>query len=210
MRIAIIGTGNVGSALARGFKGKGHDVQLGTRDPSSSASAALAAETEAQAADPATSAAGADVVILALPWWGAEEAIKALGDLSGKIVIDCTNPLGMVDGQLTLTMGHDVSGGETLARWLPTAKVVKTLNTVGAEIMEDNSRMQHRPVMFMAGNYDDAKATVSALLRELGFEPLDAGDISKSRLLEPFGMTWINQALFRGKGRNWAFAAVEG
>jgi predicted dinucleotide-binding enzyme len=94
--------------------------------------------------------------------------------------------------------------------WLPQARVIKSLNQVGAELMADNSQLPHRPVMFMAGNDDAAKAMVAALLTDLGFEPLDAGDIAKSRLLEPFGMTWINQALFRGKGRNWAFATISG
>jgi hypothetical protein len=88
--------------------------------------------------------------------------------------------------------------------------VVKTLNQVGAEMMADNAALPHRPVMFMAGNNATAKAQVAALLADLGFEPLDAGDVTKSRILEPLAMVWINQALFRGKGRKWAFAAVEG
>jgi len=86
--------------------------------------------------------------------------------------------------------------------------VVKTLNQVGAEMMADNRALPHRPVMFMAGDSDAAKARVATLLGDLGFEPLDAGDLAKARLLEPFGMVWINQALARGKGRHWAFAAV--
>jgi predicted dinucleotide-binding enzyme len=85
---------------------------------------------------------------------------------------------------------------------------VKTLNQVGAEMMADNTSLPNRPVMFMAGNDDAAKGAVAQLLTDLGFDPLDAGDITRSRLLEPFGMVWINQALFRGKGRSWAFAAV--
>ncbi|MFN3993102.1 MAG: NADPH-dependent F420 reductase [Tabrizicola flagellatus] len=210
MRIAIIGTGNVGGAIARGLKGKGHAVTLGARSPDDAEVKALAAETGAGVAFPAEASARADLVILALPWGVAEGAVKALGDLSGKVVIDCMNPLGMVAGALGLTIGHATSGGEMVAGWLPGAQVVKTLNQVGAEIMAQNAHLPHRPVMFMAGDNDAAKAQVAALLADLGFEPLDAGDITKSRLLEPFGMVWINQALFRGKGRNWAFAAVEG
>ncbi len=76
--------------------------------------------------------------------------------------------------------------------------------------MARNDHLPQRPAMVMAGNDDAAKAQVAAVLTDLGFDPLDAGDITKSRLLEPFAMVWINQALFRGKGRNWAFAAVEG
>jgi hypothetical protein len=208
MRIAIIGTGNVGSAIARGLKGKGHRVTLGARDPHADEVAALAAETGAAAVQPASAAATAEVVILALPWSVAEAAVKELGDLSGKIVIDCMNPLGVMNGALGLTIGHTSSGGEIVQGWLPGTHVVKTLNQVGAEIMARNDHLAHRPVMFMAGNSDGAKAQVATLLTDLGFEALDAGDLTKARILEPFGMVWINQALFRGKGRAWAFAAV--
>jgi hypothetical protein len=208
MRIAIIGTGNVGGAIARGLKGKGHEMVLGARDPQAADVAALAAETGATAMAPEAAAAAGDVVILALPWGAAEGAVRALGDLAGKTVIDCMNPLGMVGGALGLTLGHNTSGGEIVQGWLPGAHVVKTLNQVGAEIMAKNDHLPHRPVMFMAGDDDAAKAQVSVLLADLGFAALDAGDISKSRLLEPFGMVWINQALFRGMGRTWAFAAV--
>ncbi len=210
MQIAIIGTGHVGSAIARGLKGLSHSVILGARDPQAAEVVTLAAETGAVVALPAEAAARADLVILALPWAAAEAAVKGLGDLAGKIVIDCMNPLGMVDGALGLTLGHSTSGGEIVAGWLPGALVVKTLNQVGAEIMARNHHLAHRPVMLMAGDSDAAKASVATILTDLGFEPLDAGGLSKARLLEPFGMVWINQALMRGKGRDWAFAAVQG
>lgn len=208
MRVAIIGTGNVGSAIARGLKGKGHAVALGARDPHGAEVKELAQAAGATVAEPAEAAAGADLVVLALPWNVAEAAVRALGDLSGKIVIDCMNPLGMVEGALGLTIGHTTSGGEVVQGWLPGAHVVKTLNQVGAEIMARNDHLPHRPVMFMAGNSNAAKAAVGRVLMDLGFEALDAGDIAKSRLLEPFGMVWINQSILRGKGRLWAFAAV--
>lgn len=185
-------------------------VTLGVRSPADADVASLAAETGATAAAPAAAVAAADVVILALPWAVAEAAVTSLGSLADKTVIDCMNPLGMVDGALGLTLGHVTSGGETVAGWLPGAHVVKTLNQVGAEIMARNSHLPHRPVMFMAGDSDAAKAQAAALLTDLGFEAFDAGGLTKSRLLEPFGMVWINQALFRGNGRNWALAAVAG
>jgi 8-hydroxy-5-deazaflavin:NADPH oxidoreductase len=208
MRIAIIGTGTVGGALAHGLKGKGHAVALGARNPDSPEVIALSAATGAACTTPAQAAAAADIVILALPWAAVEAAVTTLGDLSGRVVIDCTNPLGRTAEGLGLTLGHTTSGGELVQSWLPSARVVKTLNQVGAEMMADNSGLAHRPVMFMAGNDDAAKSVVAQLLTDLGFEPLDAGDIAKSRLLEPFGMVWINQALIRGKGRTWAFAAI--
>ncbi|MFM7332899.1 MAG: NADPH-dependent F420 reductase [Tabrizicola sp.] len=210
MRVAIIGTGNVGSAIALGLKGKGHQLALGARDPKAADVVALANDTGAKAMSPEAAAAMGDVVVLALPWRVVESAVKTLGALAGKTVIDCMNPLGMVDGTLGLTVGHSSSGGEIVQGWLPAAHVVKTLNQVGAEMMAKNDCLPHRPCMFMAGNDDQAKAVVATLLADLGFAAFDAGDITKARLLEPFGMVWINQALVRGKGRNWAFAAVEG
>ncbi|MFN8831983.1 MAG: NADPH-dependent F420 reductase [Labrys sp. (in: a-proteobacteria)] len=209
MRIAIIGTGNVGGAIARGLAGKGHEVRLGARDPKGAEVTALAAAVGASVALPSEAARQADIVILALPWTTAESAIAALGDLTGKTVIDCMNPLGMVGGSLGLTIGHTTSGGEIVQNLIPGAHVVKTLNQVGAEIMADAGSLPHRPVMFMAGNDAAAKERVASLLATLGFEALDAGDLTKARILEPFGMVWINQALMRGKGRNWAFAAVQ-
>src|ERR1700756_732453 len=104
MKIAIIGTGNVGSALARGLKKSSHMVVLGARDITDRATQDLAAEADAELASPGEAAGSAEMVVLALPWNVAEAAVKALGDLSGKIVIDCMNPLGMIDGVLGLTL----------------------------------------------------------------------------------------------------------
>ena len=210
MKVAIIGTGNVGSAIALGLAGKGHDVILGARNPDAAEVTRLAADTGASRATPRAAAEAAEVVLLALPWTAAPAAIAALGPLPGKVVIDCMNPLGMVDGALTLLIGHSTSGGEVVQSLLPQARVVKTLNQVGAEIMARNAHLPHRPVQFMAGDDGAAKAVAATLLRDLGFDPLDAGGLAKARLLEPFGMVWINQAILRGKGRDWAFAAVAG
>lgn len=209
MRIAIIGTGAVGTALAAGLTRCGHEVVFGSRDPHSARVTDLAAASGARVRTPADAAADADIVVLALPWRVMAEATVGLGDLSGRIVIDCSNPLGMVDGALALTLGFETSGGETVQRFLPASRVVKTLNQVGAEIMADPTGLPVRPTMLMAGNDPAAKEAVASLLQALGFAPLDAGDITLSRLLEPFGMLWINQALRRGKGRHWAFAAID-
>lgn len=210
MRVAIIGVGNVGSAIARGLAGKGHQLVLGVRDPAKPEVVALAAATGAALAAPDQAAQGAEVVVLALPWRVAEAALKALGDLSGKVVIDCMNPLGMVEGTLGLIVGHSTSGAEMVQAWLPGARVVKTLNQVGAEIMAKNDHLPHRPVQFVAGDDEAARSAAKMLLDDLGFEALDAGNLVRARILEPFAMVWINQAILRGKGRNWAFAAVAG
>jgi 8-hydroxy-5-deazaflavin:NADPH oxidoreductase len=205
----MIGTGNVGTALARAWARTGHRLVLGARNISDPKVAALARETGADVSLPAEAAASAEVVTLALPWQAAEGAVKALGGLKDKIVIDCMNPLTMPGGKLGLDRGFNTSGAEALAGWIPQARVVKALNQVGAEMMADNAGLSHRPLMFMAGNDAAAKQAVAGLLTDIGFEALDAGDLTMARLLEPFGLVWINQALVRGKGRNWAFAAVD-
>lgn len=208
MKIAIIGAGKVGASIATGLARKGHTIILGTRDPGKADIKALMAKLGASAMPQREAAANADVTVLSLPWGAAEGAIKALGDLKGKTVIDCMNPLGMVGGALGLTTGFTTSAGEMVQAWLPGAHLVKTLNQVGAELMANNSRLAGRPVMFMAGNDDGAKRAVVSLLTALGFEPQDAGDLSKARILEPYAMVWINQALLRGAGRDWAFGMV--
>lgn len=208
MWIAIIGAGNVGQALARGWSRAGHEIVFGVRSPDDAATRAVATNVGAALALPADAAAGAEIVVLALPWAAAESAMASLGDLTDKTVIDCMNPIARTVGGVGLALGHTTSGGEQVSHWAPGAHVVKTLNQVGAEIMADPSALPHAPAMFLAGDKDAAKGTVGTLLADLGFEPLDAGDLTKARLLEPLALVWINQAIMRGKGRNWALAAV--
>ena len=208
MKIAIIGAGSVGGALARGWARKGHDLVLGVRDPSDHAGQSLCRDTRAQARLAPEAAAAAAVIVLALPWNAAAEAVQTLGPLAGKIVIDCMNPLTLRDDVLVLERGFTTSAGETLAEWLPAARIVKTLNQVGAAVMADTSGFAAPPVMFMASDHADAKATVAGLLADLGFEPLDAGNLIQSRYLEPYAMVWINQTLYQGKSLPWAFSAL--
>ncbi|MGL6208985.1 MAG: NADPH-dependent F420 reductase [Paracoccaceae bacterium] len=198
MRIAVIGTGNVGRAIGGGWTRVGHAVTYGSRTPEGGDQAL-----------PTNAVIGADVVAIALPWGAAEATIRGLGPLTGQIVIDCMNPLGMGPDGLGLLLGHTTSGAETVQSWLPQARVIKTLNQVGAEVTADTTGFPTPPVMFMAGDDPAAKATVATLLTDLGFEALDAGPLSKARLLEPFAMTWINQAMLRGHGRDWAFTAAK-
>jgi hypothetical protein len=185
-------------------------VIFGVRQLGDPGLARLLAGAGATEALPAAAAAQADVVVLALPWAVAEGAVKALGELEGKVVIDCMNPLTMTDGALGLERGFSTSGAETVQSWLPGAHVVKTLNQVGAEIMANPSMLAAIPVMFLAGDDMTAKAKAAALVTDAGFEVLDAGPLRQARLLEPLAMLWINQAIVRGEGRKWALGVLRG
>ena len=204
MRILIVGAGNVGGALGRAWLNRGHDVIYAVPDPQSPKYKSLPADRVKRLAG----RAGADVVVLATPFPAAKDALEALGDLGGAILIDCTNPLGMGPDGLQLTVGFETSGGEQIASWAKNAAVFKTLNQTGAENMEVADSYRPKPVMFVAGDSSAKKPTVLGLIAELGFEPVDAGPLKQARLLEPFGMLWIELALKLGQTRDFAFSMI--
>jgi predicted dinucleotide-binding enzyme len=162
----------------------------------------------ARLATPAAAARTTEVIVLATPWQATESAVRSLGNIAGKVLIDCTNPLTQSAEGLALALGHTVSGGELVARWAAGAAVFKTLNQTGAENMARAREFTERPVMFVAGDDDRQKPIVLGLVAELGFDAVDAGPLRIARLLEPFGMLWIDQALMRGAGRGFAFARL--
>jgi predicted dinucleotide-binding enzyme len=110
---------------------------------------------------------------------------------------------------LQLVLGFDTSAGEQVASWAPGAFVFKTLNTTGASNMARAAEYPVKPLMLVAGDEAGKKQVVMELVGMLGFEPVDAGPLKSARLLEPFGMVWIDQAMKRGRGRNFAFALVK-
>ncbi len=196
MQIAIIGTGNVGHALARALERAGHAIVFGTRTPDPSS---------AQQVTIAKASADAHATILAVPFGAAQDVITAGGGFAGKIVIDATNPLGMGSRGLGLTMGFTTSGGETIAAMAPNAKLFKTFNQTGFENMADAIAYKNRPVMFVAGDDATAKPLVMGLVTDAGFEALDAGDLAESRLLEAYAMLWIELARKRRLGSDFTF-----
>lgn len=193
MKIGIIGTGQVGSALQAGWLKAGHEVQMGGRT------------TGPGIADIAD---WAQIIVLAVPYAALDEVAVSIAPAADKIVIDCTNPITIGPAGVGLALGHSTSGAERLQQMLPGARVVKTLNQVGAEVMADTGGFAHPPVQFVAGDSDAARQTVATLVADLGFEPLQAGGLAKARLLEPFALVWINQAIAQKKGRDWAFVAM--
>jgi 8-hydroxy-5-deazaflavin:NADPH oxidoreductase len=206
MKIAIIGAGNVGSALGRAWLRIGEDVDFGVPNPADPKYASLPRE---RLRKPPEAARDAGIIVLATPWPATEGAVRSLGELSGKLIIDCTNPLGMGPNGLELVLGYNSSGGEQVAAWAPGASVFKTLNQTGAENMDKASQFPVRPVMFVAGDDDLKKPVVLELIDKLGFMAVDAGPLRIARLLEAYGMLWIDEALYRGRGQGFAFALTE-
>ncbi len=205
MRIAVIGMGNVGSALGRQWAKAGHDVVYCVRDPGNPKKRAQAHDSGASLG-PISIAASADTVLPAVPWTAIPETLKAAGDLTGKLLLDCTNP---VTPELThLTLGYTTSAGEEIARLVPTAKVVKIFNTNGAKNMADPDYGGHRVTMLYAGDHEDANRIAAALAAEIGFEPIYLGPLKEARLLEPLAMTWIILARHRGLGRDFALDII--
>jgi predicted dinucleotide-binding enzyme len=203
MKIGIIGSGNVGGTLGTRWAQSGHQVTFASRKPQSPEMQQLLAKAGPNArAGSVADATPADVLLLATPWPNTEEALRSAGDLSGKILIDATNPLLNLD---VLDVGTTTSAGEKVAQWARGARVVKAFNTVGNNIMADPAFDGRRPVLFYCGDDPAAKQTVAPLIEELGFEAVDAGALSQARTLEPFALLWISLAFKQNFGREFAF-----
>jgi|RhiMetdeSRZDD1v2_1073273.scaffolds.fasta_scaffold07982_11 predicted dinucleotide-binding enzyme len=205
MRIAIVGAGNVGQALGKGWRQAGHEVSYALRQATSNKVNALSADgARVVAMDQAS--ASAEVVVLAVPWPAVAAVLAGLGPLDGKILVDATNPL---TAKLELAVGFDDSAGETVARLAPGARVVKAFNTTGAENMANARGFAVKPMMPVAGDDATAKDAVRKLAEELGFEAVDAGPLAMSRQLEPLAVLWIKLAYAQGFGRSFAFALAQ-
>ncbi len=181
-KIGILGDGNVGGALARGLQRAGHEVKAVGRD---------------RAAIQAT-AAWEDVVLLAVHFGALDDVVKGAGaELAGKPVVDVTNA---IDAKMSLALGFSTSGAEELQRKLPKSHVVKAFNTVFAQHMGTGRLGDQALTAFVAGDDADAKATVLALARDIGFDAVDAGPLRNARLIEPMAYLNIQLAYVLGMG----------
>lgn len=189
--IAVIGTGNVGMALGTEFGGLDHTVIYGSRTPESEKTRALVGKTKnATAALPADAAAQADVIVLAVPGMATESVVKMLGDLSGKIIIDATNPLVFAGDPPTVTYGTDRSLGEIVQEAHPGAYVVKAFNTIGWPLMIDPP--VPAPIIPLAGDNAEAKSRVATWARAMGIETVDVGGIYHARVTEHLVVLMLN------------------
>lgn len=197
MNIGILGSGNVGGALGKGWAKRGHSVVFATRDPNSEkAKALLAATPNAKVAGLQETVDSSDILLVAIPWNALPEVLKSLKGLEGKIIIDATNRFG----------ASTLSAAEELAQLVPGAKVVKAFNTIGSDHM-DQPQFSDKPTMLVAGNDAQAKQTVMTLAEDLGFEAMDAGMLQSAAAIESLAKAWVG--LSRIWGRDFAFKVVK-
>lgn len=195
MRIAIIGAGRVGTTLGEGWARAGHDVVYGVREPGGEPGRLAVAEA----------VAGADVVVNALPF-GAVEAVFSGLDVGDAVLVDAANPLTPAADEAE--RARPDSGAERLAAWAQSSRVVKAFNTTGSANMADPAFDAGPAAMLVAADDEEAKAVVSALAAELGFDPVDAGPLSGARDLEHVANLWIRMAYGLGAGPGFAFAVL--
>lgn len=205
MKIAIIGTGNVGTVLGRRLGAAGHEITFVSRSPTSERSQELLRLPGVMAATRSLRDLDRDtpLVIYAGPYNHAQEMLQEAGDFGGSILVDCTNPLNKTFDALQL--GHCESAGERMAQWASGARVVKSFNTTSVATLAEPDYGEHQATQFYCGDDEDAKQVVAGLISELGMEPVDAGPLRHARYLEATAMLYIHLAVRGGWGGNCAF-----
>jgi len=208
MKLAFIGSGQVGAVLADNLVRAGHEVVLAARDPGSeSVRAALARQPRLAVAAPAAAVAAADVVFLATPYAANATALGGL-DLRGKVLVDCTNPVGP---GLSHGLESRTSGAETVQRLAPGARVVRAFTIYGWENFANSTYPGYgdlKPVMLLTGDDAAANTQVGEMCRALGWEPLDCGPLANALHLEHLTLLWIKLARAQGRGPDFVWAVL--
>jgi predicted dinucleotide-binding enzyme len=204
--ISILGTGRMATTLARCWLEKGNTVTLGSRNPDQVRGKLGALGEQVAVSDFASACAGAEVVVLAIPWAAAGEVIAACGDLSGKIIIDTTNPWSPDSDHLTVPA--ETSGAEEIARLARGAHVVKALNGIFWKNLRDPTFSGLPASMFYCGDDDSSKSTVAQLALQMNFDPIDCGPLPRARILESIGLLWARLAFEQGMGTDIAITLV--
>ena len=204
MNIAIIGTGNVGGALATKWANAGHQIRLGVKDTQNFKGKELLNNPNTSLHTISEAVQVADVILLATPAPAAVEVAQSLGDTSGKIIIDAMN----------VVMGRGPAGftntADAILAHTSTGKVIKCFNTTGFNNMENTLYNGVAIDAFMAGNDKQAKQTVRQLALDAGFaECFDVGGNDKFQLMEQFAFFWINLAMMQGQGREIGFKLLK-
>jgi len=200
MRVGILGSGLMGGKLGTIFARAGHEVVFSyARSTEKLKKLARAAKGTARAATPSEAVREADALLLAVHWSRIEDVLNQAGDLSGKVVLTCSLPMN--DDNTELVVAHTSSGAEELARRLPKARVVSAFNTVPSEVLfgvyETRSKSR-RPSLVYCGDDEEGKGVAAELIRDVGFDPLDAGPLRIARYTEPFALL-VGELAYEGE-----------
>jgi 8-hydroxy-5-deazaflavin:NADPH oxidoreductase len=202
MRVGILGSGRMGGKLGAIFARAGHQVVFSyARRSGKLEKLAREAGHNARAGAPAEAAREADALLLAVHWSRVPDVLKQAGDLSDKVIVTCSLPMNADDSGLVIA--HKSSGAEKLARMVPKARVVCAFNTVPSEVLFDvyrGRRKSRRASLVYCGDDRKAKAVAVELIRDAGFDPVDAGPLATARYTEPFALL-VAQLAYDGKGR---------
>ena len=215
MKIGILGSGAVGKALAIGFNSEGNEVMLGTRDPKASkiiewlsgAGKGITAGTFDETAK------FGEMIVLCPLYRAIDDVINLAGtkNFEGKIVIDTTNPIAEeppVNGVLKYVKTAEGSAGEHIQSILPNSHVVKAFNSIGSGYMYKPKFEEGQPTMFICGNNEEAKSTVTGILEKFGWDVMDSGGIEASNALEGLCIIWCARGFKEGQW-NHAFKLLK-
>ncbi len=201
MKIGILGSGLMGGKLGIIFARAGHEVVFSyARGQEKLKQLARDAEGNARAGTPREAAQEAEVVLLAVHWSRIDDVLKQAGDLSGKVIISCSLPMNAQNTDLVL--GLTTSAAEELARKVPKARIVCAFNTVPSEVLSDvfeARRKSAKPSLVYCGDDTRSKDIAAELIRDVGFEPVDAGPLRIARYTEPFALL-VGQLAYEGTG----------
>ena len=209
MKIAFLGSGNVGGPLADHLQRAGHDVVLAkSSDRSESVTRALGRNPKLSALPLKEAIRSAEAVFLATPFQAVEGLVRELAtDLAGKVLVDCTNPVGP---GLSHGRKSEHSGSALIQSLAPAAKVVKAFSVYGFENFEDSSYPGYavKPAMFYCGDDAAAKEAVRALITQLGWEPLDVGGLEQALHLEHMTLLWVRMVRAKGHSPHMVWAVL--
>jgi predicted dinucleotide-binding enzyme len=201
MRVGILGSGLMGGKLGTIFARAGHEVVFSyARSDQKLKKLARDAKGKARAGSPREAAQGADAVLLAVHWSRIEEVLNQTGELSGKVIVTCSLPMNDDDTQLVVA--HTSSGAEELAKRIPKARVVAAFNTVPSEVLfgvYEAKCKASRPSLVYCGDDESGKGVAAELIRDVGFDPVDAGPLRIARYTEPFALL-VAQLAYEGEG----------
>jgi predicted dinucleotide-binding enzyme len=201
MKVGMIGTGNMGSTLGRLWAGCGQDVFFGSRDPQRGKALAAEVGRGAQGGSIEQASAFGDVLALAVPWHAAQETVRIMLPLDGKVLIDMINAFEMDSGPL---LGFTTSAAEQIASWAPGARVVKAFNSIHFASIANPDFGGQAASQFYCGDDLNAKAQVARLSTDIGLDPVDAGPLWMARQLEPLAFIWIYLAWGQNLGTDTA------